>query len=434
MVDTLELTDYLRLKSTDGNNYVDLKCHQITIPNSAPILVINQGLWAIKDIHSLGYLSTVSKTELVFASTYTNCVPADVGKQVKVNGSLKDLVLAGYDNSAKKWWLSGSISIASGSQMALNSGTGAGTTSGTSSTYGGGAILIGHGLTSSTDVPKIILSDSAQGYDKLYIRKLDGTPAHMELGNLTTHGGVDVGSSADGVNRAITIRGPNANGQTASLNFFDTMTYIKAVYGSNLKLGSYWGIDFYVNQNNSTPAMNLSTNGDLTVSGRIYLTGNSNGYLWNNGGYIRQSGGSGFIADGYVVVGTYGTGTGSALYGNASRQICQGTSLREYKTNIEPLTDASWIYNLRPVTFDWKDDKEKAAFGKQIGLIAEEVQPHAPLLTFNDDQTGKLRGVAYEKLAIPLLVELQKQNAELQKLKREVDELKKQLTQPNFAQ
>jgi hypothetical protein len=162
--------------------------------------------------------------------------------------------------------------------------------------------------------------------------------------------------------------------------------------------------------------------GDITSAGSLYLTGNTNGYLWNNGGYIRQSGGNGFVADGTVTVGTYASGgAGSAVYFNANHQLCQGTSLREYKTNIETLDDASWIYSLRPVTFDWKDGKEAQAFGRQIGLIAEEVQAHAPLLTFNDDMTGQLRGVQYEKLAVPMLVELQK-------LRREVDELKTKLS------
>ncbi len=56
----------------------------------------------------------------------------------------------------------------------------------------------------------------------------------------------------------------------------------------------------------------------------------------------------------------------------------------------------------------------------QLYTLAEEVQPIAPLLTFNDVQTGKLQGVIYEKLAVPMLVELQK-------LRHEVDELKTKL-------
>lgn len=128
----------------------------------------------------------------------------------------------------------------------------------------------------------------------------------------------------------------------------------------------------------------------MAISAEVPPVGGASYKVYIDGLYIRTN--TGFVADGTIIVGTYGSGgTGSALYCNAYHQICQGTSLRAYKTNVETLDDASWIYNLHPVTFDWKDDKEVQVFGRQIGLIAEEVQPYAPLLTFNDDQTGKLR-------------------------------------------
>jgi hypothetical protein len=78
------------------------------------------------------------------------------------------------------------------------------------------------------------------------------------------------------------------------------------------------------------------------------------------------------------------------------------------------------------VTFDWKDARDAELFGRQIGLIAEEVQPYAPLLTFNDEQTGQLRGVMYEKLAVPMLVELQK-------LRKRIEALESQLSQKETA-
>lgn len=207
MVDNLTISDYLDMQATDQQNYVRLKTHIMTIPNPAPILRIEQGILAFKDLNSLGYLATVSKTEIPFGSTYTNCVPSDIGKQVVDDGiPIPNIVLAGYDNNAKKWWLSGSTSIVSGSALTLaDEGTGAGTSSGSSSVYGGGAIKIGHGLTGPTDPPKISLMDSEQGYDTLYIRKADGTtPAHLDLGNLTVHGDLRVDSikKLDGSNYA----------------------------------------------------------------------------------------------------------------------------------------------------------------------------------------------------------------------------------------
>jgi hypothetical protein len=234
----------------------------VTIPNLAPILTIDQGLLVIKDIFSLGYLSTVSKTELAFTSTYTDCVPSDVGKRVRVNGALiTDLVLAGYKNEFKLWWLSGSTSIASGSQITIDGGgTGAGTTSSASSTYGGGAIYIGHGLTDPTDIPKIILRDSGQGYDTLYIRKFDGTPAHLDLGNLTVQGNLStlgrIGVSSQSVFQ-----------QTAESN---TPTYlIHNAYND----GSWHNID------GSTKATLLKLDGSGATS--IWTTGAGNAAFVN---------------------------------------------------------------------------------------------------------------------------------------------------------
>lgn len=177
------------------------------------------------------------------------------------------------------------------------------------------------------------------------------------------------------------------------------------------------GDDIYIVDVNNANRLSLQGAQSRTQAGIQFGSGGM--WLYRDSAYLRCS--SGFVADGTVAVGTYASGgTGSAVYFNSSHQLCQGTSLTVYKTNIETLDDASWIYSLRPVTFDWKDDKDAQLFGRQIGLVAEEVQPIAPLLTFNDVQTGKLQGVIYEKLAVPMLVELQK-------LRHEVDELKTKL-------
>jgi hypothetical protein len=183
------------------------------------------------------------------------------------------------------------------------------------------------------------------------------------------------------------------------------------------------GDDCYLVDINNANRIGIQGAQDRSQAG--FQFGSGGMWLYRDSSYLRCS--SGFVADGTVVVGTYGSGgTGSAVYFNSSHQLCQGTSLREYKTNIETLNDASWIYNLHPVTFDWKDARDAELFGRQIGLIAEEVQPYAPLLTFNDEQTGQLRGVMYEKLAVPMLVELQK-------LRKRIEALESQLSQKQTA-
>jgi hypothetical protein len=161
--DNLDINDTLTMKATDQANYVELKTFMFTIPPPpAPILKIDQGMLVFKDLSSLGFLSSVSKTEIPFGATYTSCVPSDIGKQVRDDGvTIPNVVLAGYDNGAKKWWLSGLASVASGSAMTIvNGGTGAGTTSGGSSAKGGGAIRLGHGFTSFSSPPWLSLTDS----------------------------------------------------------------------------------------------------------------------------------------------------------------------------------------------------------------------------------------------------------------------------------
>lgn len=159
--------------------------------------------------------------------------------------------------------------------------------------------------------------------------------------------------------------------------------------------------------------------GDLAC-GYLYLTGNTNGYLWNNGGYIRQSGGYGFVDDGALVVGSpVNTTYRGPLYIDSNNRIGYNQSSERFKQNIQTLTDTAWIYNLRAVTFDWKDQQRQNDEGTMMGLIAEQVSELCSKLVWLDKE-GKPEGVHYEWLGIPILVELQK-------LKREVDEIKAKL-------
>lgn len=101
-----------------------------------------------------------------------------------------------------------------------------------------------------------------------------------------------------------------------------------------------------------------------------------------------------------------------------------GSSL-EYKTDITTLdTDTNKILELRPVTYQYKDEYKhlgkELKSGTQIGLIAEEVAevfPELALLKQDEDGETRVRNVDYEKLSILLL-------SEVQKLRKEVNELK----------
>lgn len=106
----------------------------------------------------------------------------------------------------------------------------------------------------------------------------------------------------------------------------------------------------------------------------------------------------------------------AVLIDTTSGQLGTVASSARYKENIKDLQDeSSPIYNLRPVTFNYKKDASKI---KQCGLIAEEVLQFMPeLVVFKG---GEPETVKYHDLPILLL-------AEIQKLKVQIELLKKRL-------
>ncbi len=122
----------------------------------------------------------------------------------------------------------------------------------------------------------------------------------------------------------------------------------------------------------------------------------------------------------------YDTGTGELNYDSSSAR---------YKENIKDLDDISWIYNLRPVTFDEKDGTRAGI----MGLLAEEVEEVNPNLVFykpklkevevdqvdgegntikvkkwvEDLENMEVEGVGYQQLIVPMLKEMQQLRSEL---------------------
>ena len=80
------------------------------------------------------------------------------------------------------------------------------------------------------------------------------------------------------------------------------------------------------------------------------------------------------------------------------------SSARRYKKNIVDMDDTSWIYDLRPVEFDFKENDVH-----DYGLIAEEVEEVNPEFVFYNNYDGQItiEGVHYQKLIPVLLKEIQ---------------------------
>lgn len=126
-----------------------------------------------------------------------------------------------------------------------------------------------------------------------------------------------------------------------------------------------------------------------------------------------------------------GIGTTAPTYKlQVGGSVYMSGSSRRFKQNISGLeVDSEKIYDLRPVSFDYKPayksyGKELGS-GRQIGLIAEEVYNVIPELAVRLD--GKISNVDYEKLSVLLLSETQKQKKEIDSLKSELKTLNERL-------
>jgi hypothetical protein len=77
-------------------------------------------------IQTIGYFNNIQVLTLS-SSGYTGAIATDIGKVVTDDAANTGNLLA-YNNTTRKWWIRWNATIASGSTMAITTGTGAGTT------------------------------------------------------------------------------------------------------------------------------------------------------------------------------------------------------------------------------------------------------------------------------------------------------------------
>jgi hypothetical protein len=147
--------------------------------------------------------------------------------------------------------------------MTIVDGTGAGTSSVDSSTHGGGAILMGHGLGGASDPPKIVLMDSAQGYDTLHLKKTDGLPATLNLGKLevqSTNNVFAVTAGDNGANQDTYLipQNPSQGGLgLGTANYPFKWVDATTVFTNGINVLSGGTINVYCN---------ITTNGNVTIN------------------------------------------------------------------------------------------------------------------------------------------------------------------------
>ena len=140
--------------------------------------------------------------------------------------------------------------------------------------------------------------------------------------------------------------------------------------------------------------------------------------------------------DGLISVGLAGNSpynlvrSGRVMMVDSNGLVGYQSSTRESKTNINNLTDISFLYQLNPVSFNYrKSEGESNIFTNEYnqdlhyGLIADEVEKVNKELVFYNDKDGvkELAGVEYGKLTAVLIKAIQELSAQNQDLKSRLD-------------
>jgi len=180
---------------------------------------------------------------------------------------------------------------------------------------------------------------------------------------------------------------------------------------------------------NSTGGRNLA----LGYNAGFHLTsGDKNIYLGNTGVTSESTTMRlGSVQTRTFIVGVAGVPiSGAQVTINNQGQLGIVGSSARYKRHIQEMRgDSQGLYQLRPVTFQYKQDPQGL---KQYGLIAVEVAKVYPeLVTKGAD--GKVESVQYHELIPMLLNEVQHQQQEIAELKAQNERLQAALVQQTAA-
>ena len=176
-----------------------------------------------------------------------------------------------------------------------------------------------------------------------------------------------------------------------SLNLLNSGNY-------NSCYGYQSGISYVSSESSNICIGSLGTVGDNNVM-RLGTTGTGNGEVSTT-----------FVAgvNGVPV-------TGTAVLCSTTGQLGTIVSSIRYKESVKCIDESVSVLGLRPVSFNYKEDKQKT---KMYGLIAEEVDKDFPYLCFYNEK-GEPESVKYHELATLLLNEIQKLNKRIQQLESE---------------
>ena len=197
----------------------------------------------------------------------------------------------------------------------------------------------------------------------------------------------------------------NGGGATNGGLLIKDVTAPNSVSGSLLwdSTNDYWiggalGSESKLLRENSDNVISGSSQVDYTSIQNKPTIPTNNNELTNGAGYTT------FTANQSVDT------TSTVTFSTVTTTTLTETSALRFKENIQEDIDSSIIDKLRPVSYDWKENKTK-----DYGFIAEEVDELDTTLTTKEDD-GQLLGIKYTKL-IPLLVKkIQEQEERIKQL------------------
>lgn len=205
------------------------------------------------------------------------------------------------------------------------------------------------------------------------------------------------------------IGGPGLRGASSSAEgVHGTSLATYGVYGEARTTGFAYGVYGYSVFGSGPGVYGKSDKGD-GVEGRSNTSGRSGVYAHNDSGtgYGVYGAASG---TGQGVHGENGNSSGWAGYFNGkvfTTASYQSSDLRLKKDIKETPYGLEHVLELHPVTFKWKNEKNRDT---QVGLIAQEVQKTIPEVVQTDNSTGML-SVNYTALVPVLIKSVQQQEA-----------------------
>jgi len=164
--------------------------------------------------------------------------------------------------------------------------------------------------------------------------------------------------------------------------------------------------------NNHNTGLYVGLAGDTTGDAIFYNAANTNALIYTNA-LLRVT-----VSNAGVVTLANLAGTGSrAVIADASGVLTAPVSDETVKENINTLDyGLKEVMALNPVSFTFKEDWKSMGEGRQVGLIAQQVEKIIPEVTFTTPTTGKM-GINYEKLVPVLIKAIQELQEEVKRLK-----------------